>query len=164
MLPDIKTILYASDVRSGSRPAFRMAVKLAVENNATIVFLHACEPFDSDMQDQMQDYLPKNVTRIHTEQILEARQQRISERIQDFLEEELDDSMLLTSPPQVVIRTGKPNHVILATAKEFNADLIVMGDRATSTLSRMFLGSTSQNVVHQSPTPVLIVPLTANNN
>lgn len=164
MLPDINTILYASDIRQGSRPAFRMAVKLAVENKADIVFLHACEPFDTEMQDRVQDYLPKKITNIHAAQIIEAQQKRVSDRIQSFLDEELDDSVALPSRPKVVVRTGKPDQVILAVAKEFDANLIVMGDRTTSTLSRMFLGSTSQNVIHQSPTPVLIVPLAANKN
>lgn len=45
MLPEINTILYASDISEGSRPAFRMAVKQAINNNARIVF-YSCNGTD----------------------------------------------------------------------------------------------------------------------
>ena len=37
--------------------------------------------------------------------------------------------------------------------------MIVMGDRESNSISRIFLGSTAQKVIHQSQVPVLIVPL-----
>ena len=40
MLPDVKTILYASDIEEGSRPAFRAAVSMAGHYDASITFLH----------------------------------------------------------------------------------------------------------------------------
>lgn len=159
MLPEIKTIVYASDIRQGSRAVFRMAIKQALANNAQIVFLHACEPFDSEMQDMVRDYLPQRISNLHAARILEGHHQRVHERIERFLREELEADIRPMPEPKIVVRSGKPDQVILAVAEEFNAELIVMGDRAAPALSRMFLGSTAQNVIHQSSVPVLIVPL-----
>ncbi|WP_221794324.1 universal stress protein [Oceanobacter mangrovi] len=159
MLPSIKTIVYTSDIRPGSRPAFRMAVAQALAHQARIIFLHACEPFDSEMQDMVRDYLPERISNLHAARILENQHQRVHQRIEAFLQQELEDGLQLAESPRVVVRSGKPEQIILDVAREFNAELIVMGDRASSTLSRLFLGSTARNVIHQSPIPVLIVPL-----
>jgi nucleotide-binding universal stress UspA family protein len=156
MLPDIDTILYASDISEGSRPAFRMAVKQALENNARIVFLHAIEPINTE---QVEDYLPANASRKHTAQLMDNYKSRIETRIQTFLDSELETGSQLPQPPIVKVISGKPDKVILRAAIALQASLIVMGDREISTISRVFLGSTAQKVIHQSSVPVLIVPL-----
>lgn len=47
MLTEINTIIYASDLQKGSRPAFRAAVKQAIAHDAKIVFLHAIPPLEN---------------------------------------------------------------------------------------------------------------------
>lgn len=156
MLPDIDTILYASDISEGSRPAFRMAVKQALENNARIVFLHAIEPINTE---HVEDYLPANASRKHTAQLMDNYKSRIETRIRAFLDSELETGSQLSQPPIVKVISGKPDKVILRAAIALKASMIVMGDREISTISRVFLGSTAQKVIHQSSVPVLIVPL-----
>lgn len=155
MLPDINTILYASDISEGSRPAFRMAVKQAIKNDAQIVFLHAIEP----VSEFIEDYLPENANLKHTDQLMTSYKARIEERIQRFLDSELDAGCELTMPPVIKALVGKPEKVILRAAQKLKASMIVMGDRESSTMSRLFLGSTAQKVIHHSEVPVLIVPL-----
>ncbi|GGK60218.1 universal stress protein [Amphritea balenae] len=156
MLPEIDTILYASDISEGSRPAFRMAVKQALKNNARIIFLHAIEPMSAE---RVEDYLPANANRKHTAQLMANYKARIESRIQGFLESELEVGSQLPHPPVVKVITGKPDKVILRAAIGLRASMIVMGDRESSAISRVFLGSTAQKVIHQSSVPVLIVPL-----
>ncbi|MDX2424285.1 universal stress protein [Amphritea sp.] len=155
MLPDIDTILYASDITEGSRPAFRMAVKQAINNHARIVFLHALEPMD----DFIDDFLPVNASQKHKQQLIDSFRKRIGERIKAFLSSELDDDFELPYEPTIQVSPGKPDQVILKAAKRLNASMIIMGDRETSSMSRVFLGSTAQKVIHHSEIPVLIVPL-----
>lgn len=155
MLPEINTLLYASDISEGSRPAFRMAVKQALENNARIVFLHAVEP----ISDMMDDFLPQRANRKHQTQLMDSYKERIEARIHSFLDSELEAGRQLPHPPIVRVMTGKPDKVILRAARKLEASMIIMGDRETSTMSRMFLGSTAQKVIHHSDIPVLIVPL-----
>jgi len=155
MLPDINTILYASDISEGSRPAFRMAVKQAIKNDAQIVFLHAIEP----VSEFIEDYLPENANLKHTDQLMTSYKARIEERIQRFLDSELDAGCELRMPPIVKALVGKPEKVILRASQKLKVSMIVMGDRESSTMSRLFLGSTAQKVIHHSEIPVLIVPL-----
>jgi len=47
---------------------------------------------------------------------------------------------------------------IVNTAEEWQADLIVMGTSGKSGIKRIFLGSTAENTIRLSKTPLLIVP------
>lgn len=155
MLPEISTILYASDMTKGSRPAFRMAVKQALENDARIIFLHSIQP----MFDVIEDYLPDSANLKHNDQLMVSYKERIENRIQRFLKAELKTGCKLPYMPEIKILVGKPDKVILQVADKLKASMIVMGDHESSAASRMFLGSTAQKVIHQSNVPILIVPL-----
>jgi nucleotide-binding universal stress UspA family protein len=52
---------------------------------------------------------------------------------------------------------GDPADEILKAAKEFEAELIVMGARSLGTVKRLVLGSVSTKVMHESGCDVLIV-------
>ncbi len=52
---------------------------------------------------------------------------------------------------------GWPGDVITGAAKKCGADLIVIGHRGLSTLQSIFLGSTSERVVHTAGCSVLVV-------
>ena len=52
---------------------------------------------------------------------------------------------------------GDPGEQILATAKAFEAELIVIGARALGTVGRLVLGSVSTKVMHEAECDVLIV-------
>jgi nucleotide-binding universal stress UspA family protein len=47
--------------------------------------------------------------------------------------------------------------VILADAKTFRADLIVMGTHGRRGLNRLLLGSDAERVLHDAPVPVLLI-------
>ncbi len=53
--------------------------------------------------------------------------------------------------------TGDPAAEILREAKDFGADLIVLGTHSRSTLERFFLGSVTQKIVERATCPVLTV-------
>jgi nucleotide-binding universal stress UspA family protein len=54
-----------------------------------------------------------------------------------------------------------PAHEILKTATEVSADLVVIGLRRRSPLGKLFLGSSSQQVLLEAPCPVLAVKASA---
>jgi nucleotide-binding universal stress UspA family protein len=164
MLPKIKTILYASDISPGSRPAFRMAVEQALKHDAQIVFIHALEPFSSAAAEMIKNYLPLKVNTAHTNEWLNTYKDRITEILQAFLDTELPQGTTLPHPTLIKVLVGPPAKVIVRSADKLAADLIVMGERSASTASRIFLGSTAQKVLHHTQIPVLIVPLNSSNN
>jgi nucleotide-binding universal stress UspA family protein len=55
------------------------------------------------------------------------------------------------------LRSDVPN-AVLDQAKDFKADLLVLGARRYHGLARLFLGSVSDSVVHRAPCPVLLIP------
>ncbi len=159
MLPTVHTIVYASDITSGSRPAFRMAVQEAMKHDARIIFLHAIEPMSTDTDEMVRDYLLSQVQVNHTRQLMDQYRSKIEQRIADFMQCEIPADIQLKHAPEIEVSIGRPDQVIVQTAQEQQADMIVMGDRGGSTASRLFLGSTTQKVIQQTRIPVLIVPL-----
>lgn len=53
-------------------------------------------------------------------------------------------------------RTGDPAEVILSTAEETDADLIVVGNRGMGGVSRFLLGNVPNRIAHHAPCAVLI--------
>jgi nucleotide-binding universal stress UspA family protein len=52
---------------------------------------------------------------------------------------------------------GEPVEVILDTAKDFDADLIVVGSKGLTSAARFVLGSVASSVSHHAPCDVLVV-------
>ena len=59
------------------------------------------------------------------------------------------------------LREGAPWKEIIESAREWPADLIVVGTHGRSGLTRLLLGSTAEEVVRHGPCPVVVVPPTA---
>ncbi len=57
-----------------------------------------------------------------------------------------------------VVAEGHPVEVLLETAKEHDAALIVVGSHGEGAVSAAFLGSTALKLLHHSELPVLVVP------
>jgi nucleotide-binding universal stress UspA family protein len=66
----------------------------------------------------------------------------------------------ITSPVQVhpQVFSGPPPEIIVSTAREQNADLIVMSTHGRTGISRLVYGSVAEAVLRGSPVPVLLVP------
>ena len=56
-----------------------------------------------------------------------------------------------------VFEVGSPGPALLAVAKKYDADLIVMGSRGLGPLKGLFMGSVSSYVTSHSTCPVLII-------
>jgi nucleotide-binding universal stress UspA family protein len=75
---------------------------------------------------------------------------------------EADLEAFLASIPTVTsngtVRVGSPAHVILNVAREWEADLVVLGTHGRRGLPRFFLGSVAQTVLHKAPCSALVIP------
>lgn len=78
--------------------------------------------------------------------------------------ESLLSEMIKTYGEGVDIKTympdDRPVHGILATAEEFQPDLLILGTHGRSGLDHLLMGSVAEHVVRKSSWPVLVVPKT----
>jgi universal stress family protein len=88
----------------------------------------------------------------------------VSEQIAEDMEEtgkEILNDVVKEIPAGVTVKSvfevGSPGPALLAVAKKFNADLIVMGSRGLGPLKGLFMGSVSSYVTSHSSCPVLVV-------
>ena len=56
-----------------------------------------------------------------------------------------------------IVLKGYPSALLVDEAREQGADLVVLGSRGLTGLTRLVLGSVARNVLHHSPSSVLIV-------
>ena len=64
----------------------------------------------------------------------------------------------LTRPAEFLVKDGNVPHEIVAEAKQFAVDLIVMGTHARKGIQRLLLGSVTERMLRTAHLPVLAVP------
>ncbi len=158
-MTEINTILYATDLGKHTRPAFRMAVSLAKQNNAKIHFLYVIEPMNANTASMVNSYLTEGTVEDLYKRSIDELHQKVKDRIDNFCLEELKGEEFPGGKPVADIIEGSPANTIIKLAKDREVDLIVMGSHAHSALNNLFIGSVADKVVNRSSTPVLLVPL-----
>lgn len=160
MLPKIETVLYASDLGDNARPALRMAYKLAELSDARLVLLHVIEEVAPHVALMIDTYLPEEnfeeLQRRGRQQVLDT----MSKRLTDFCQDELGGAIPESRLEQRV-EEGYPPRTILAVADELDADVIVLGAHAHSTVGELVIGSVAHKLMHQTRRPLMLVPVEA---
>ena len=91
-----------------------------------------------------------------------SRWSSISTRYRDLLEHQWTAPLATAAVGySVELRYGPPVQVLLQTAEDENADLIVVGTRGASGAMHIRLGSTSSQLTEQSTRPVAVIPMPA---
>ena len=152
MIPEIKRILYATDLSPNSAYAFRYAVNSANKHDAKIVILHVVEkgaPFFDE----------ERLKAISEQKIAEATD-RIKKRLKIFCDRELKETPECADRVvSIEVCQGYPPEEILRQADELNCDVIVMGTHGKGIIRHSFLGSAAQKVLRRVRKPVFIIPL-----
>ena len=160
MKPEIKQILYATDLSENAKHAFSYAADLAVKYDAKITILYVMESMNHMVESQVKGMLGKE----KWEQIKSEKHDSIVEKIQGRLEafcSEMDSHFescrLLVN--EIRIKKGIPAEEILLAGKDMAADLIVMGSHGHNLIQTAFMGGTATKVLHGSAIPVLVIRL-----
>jgi len=155
MIPQIKKILYATDLSKNSSYAFLYATDMAKKHDAKIVILHAVESFPA--------YI--NAYAGITVDMEQKQQGEIIEDIKKHLQEFCKKAEAQIGPPcvalvsKILVPRGHPPEEILNAANEEGCDVIVLGTHGKGFLAHTFLGSVSSAVLHRTRKPVFIIPL-----
>ena len=146
-IPEIKTILYATDLGTHMRPVFRFAVSLAQRYQARIIMLHVLEPLGATGHAVVDMYLSKQQAQKLEQDGLKKILKLMKKRVERFYAEEMSDSPDHTElVDEVVVVEGRPSEEISRQADRFDADLIVVGTGTTPGLLHGMLGSTAHAI------------------
>ncbi len=155
MIPQIKTILFATDLSKNSAYAFYYAVHLAKRDEAKIIILHVVEPLPR-MLVSFKDF-DHQVAKNRWEQTVK----KFKEKIQD-VSVKVDAQSGISSVDlisDILIRPGSPAEEILKAVDEVGCDVIVLGNHSKGFFGQKHLGSVSKSVLQGSQKPVFLVPL-----
>jgi nucleotide-binding universal stress UspA family protein len=153
-IPDIKKILYTTDLSANARHAFVYAASIAHRYGAGITILHVLEAPPLSVYflgEQWEEIKEKNVKRAITE---------VNTRLDKF---RANMSTELASHPFTVddirVKVGIPEEEILQEVEKGDFDVLVMGTHGHGAFADAMMGSTARRVLRRSKKPVLVVRL-----
>ncbi|NJK39760.1 MAG: universal stress protein [Oscillatoriales cyanobacterium RM2_1_1] len=160
-----KKILVALDLSSTSQAVFQQALAMATAMNAKLMLLHVLSG-----EDQGTPALGGMAGIGYYYGSLELETlKHYQERWQTYIDHSLEQlkSLAQTASDAGVIAEftqtpGKPGQTICTQAKNWQADLILVGRRGHSGWSELFLGSVSNYVIHHAPGSVLVIQSAVN--
>lgn len=160
MIPDIKKILYTTDLSRNAEYAFGYAASLANRYGAGITLLHVLEdmsPYrDSLMMNILGEEKWKSLMETNKEKIIHDLKDRLG-KFCDSVSAQLPACPFITD--EIVVKIGNPAELILEQAEKSNCDLVVMGTHGHGILGDAMIGSVSRRVVRRCKKPVLVVRL-----
>ncbi len=142
---EIKTILYPTDFSRGARVAMDHVISLAQDYNAKLILLHVIQDISV-----AEWFIPSSLS---VAELLEDLEKNAGKEI-DALGDEI--AAKVKTVEKIVVR-GMPFVEIIRTARETNADLIVIGTHGRTGMDHVLFGSTAEKVVRKAPCPVLTV-------
>ena len=141
----ISTILFPTDFSQGARAAMDHAVSLARDYNAKLILLYVIQDISI-----AEWYIPSSLS---VTDLIEDMQKSAWKEMDKWAAEVAGAGR---ETRKMVVR-GVPFVEIIKTAKEMNADLIVIGTHGRTGIDHMLFGSTAEKVVRKAPCPVLTV-------
>jgi nucleotide-binding universal stress UspA family protein len=81
-----------------------------------------------------------------------------AETLREFVEAALPEDVRRAANIRMEVASGDPSETILRTSRRLNAGLIVLGTHGFGGVRKLLLGSTTEQVLRQTDTPVLAVP------
>jgi nucleotide-binding universal stress UspA family protein len=160
MVPEIKKILYATDLSENARYAFSYAASLADRYNAQVTVLHVLEEISTAFNVHISGYLGEREWAQLQEEKEGMLLDTITERLNAFCSgarEEMSGCKFIVE--KILAVKGIPAEEILHQAEANEADLIVMGTHGYGVFKDALMGGTARRVVRRSPIPVMVVRL-----
>jgi nucleotide-binding universal stress UspA family protein len=156
MIPQIKKILYATDLSKNSNYAFFYAVDMAKRHNARIVILHSIERIRHMYGQRVEEILQETKDQERKTDIKE-----IKKGLQGFCKraETQIGAPCVKLVSKFLVPLGHPVEEILKAADEESCDAIVLGTHGKGFLRQTFLGSVAGSVLERTRKPVFIIPL-----
>jgi len=170
MIPEIKKILFATDLSENARYAFKYVADIAARYNAGIVILHVIEELPYNTESSIINMLGekewKELRAQHENDAAGSLVGKISEnkliclalgslggRISDELPPDAEQD------PEIVIQQGNIVEEIITQSESKGCGMIVMAYRSHNMLAESIIGGVCRKVLRRSKKPVLLVPM-----
>jgi universal stress protein A len=138
----IKNILVSMDFSDCARKALQYACAFARLGKAEITLLYVAPDLAEDIR------LAFSMPELQ-QQIMREAEQSLQREIERLAATELRIIPL--------VKKGNPYYETVETARQMNADIIVIGTHGRTGLKHVLMGSTAERVVRHAPCPVLVV-------
>ena len=163
MIPDIKKILYATDLSDNARHAYGYAASIANRFGAEITVLHIIEELSQQLSFQMVDLLGEE----KWQELQKSRSQEAAGTIRKKLEAfcrdmDTQNAACPFAVSEIKVIFGNPVEEIINESNAAPYDLVVMGTYGHGVLAGAMMGSTAMRVVRRSVVPVTVVRLPKN--
>jgi nucleotide-binding universal stress UspA family protein len=161
MVPQIRKILYATDLTKNSSYAFYFAIDLARKHGAKIVILHCVETIPRSLYAETAFTNSIETLQREKEQEIEQDTVKIKNQLQKFCRnvESQVGSPCVDLVSGIIVKEGHPVEEILNTSDAKGCDVIVLGTHGKGWLKHTFIGSVASSVLERTRKPVFIIPL-----
>lgn len=157
MLPQVKKILYATDLSKNAQYAFSYAVSMAQNYGAKITILHASEEISSPGVNAVANYLGNDEWQKLKDDRKNEFKEVIDVRLKEFRDNhgmELDGNQGIFD--KTILKEGNPANVILDESKK-DYDMVILGTHGHGIFEGALLGNTARRVIRLCDKPVLVV-------
>ncbi len=144
-----KRILVATDGSSLSKKAVKSAIELAALSGAELIAVKVAPRYPQAYFEGAVAFSPAETGRIEKQWADEAQ------AVVDAVKTSAVAQGLKARA--VVVKSDLVADSVIATAKKYKADLIVMASHGRRGIKRLLLGSETQQVLTHSPLPVLVL-------
>jgi nucleotide-binding universal stress UspA family protein len=160
MIPEIKKILYTTDLSQNARYAFSYAASLANRYDAGITILHVLEDISTSADSMVINIIGQDKweeLRVRNEkEVLDTIKARLT-KFCDDVQAELPSCPFITD--SIMVKIGNPVDEILLEVENKGYDMVVMGAHGHGVLAGAIMGSVSRRIVRRCQLPVLVVRL-----
>lgn len=154
-----RKILVAVNNTEIGRHVFAQALSLATVTNAELMVLQVISPFNDDYLNasEMETHSRYASSQSHSVQYYLGEWEKLKQQGVEFLTLLTNQAIAKGVAAEFTQELGDPGRNICEVARNWNADVIVIGRRGLSGISELFLGSVSNYVLHHAPCSVLTV-------
>lgn len=139
----IKKILVPIDFSDYSKKALQYTVSFAKQFNSEINLVYVIEPIIYPADLSMGQIV---ITKADIDY-----EEKAKEELTELAKTEISELLSYN----IIVKTGKPFMEIIGTAKDIDADLIIISTHGHTGVEHLLFGSTSEKVVRKAPCPVL---------
>ena len=160
MIPQIKRILYATDLSENAKHAFTYAATIANRFDAKITVLHVLESISPSTEWQIVEYLGedrwKEVQKNKKQEFIESTKKNLNNFCDEMTSSFKSCPFLVD---EIILKEGIPVNEILKTVDSKNCDMVVMGTHGYGMIADALIGSNARRVVRRCKKPVMVIRL-----